>query len=116
MGFYTLGLVRGSNRLRGDIRNFVVRYSVWAAAATLAAGVACGQDREDTCSAGGRLFTQGQRTAAIEALKACVAGRPANAEAWAMLGAALASEGDYESAEKPFRTACDLQSSLPNIC
>jgi len=74
------------------------------------------QDSPDVCRSGRRLFAQGQTIEAIDALWSCVSREPRNAGAWATLGAAHASRGDYEGAEKPFRIACELSPSLPDAC
>ncbi len=79
-------------------------------------GVAHAQDAGDVCRAGMRLLSENQPAAAIESLERCVALRPGVAQEWHALGVAAATLGDYERAERPFRTACELQPGLPDAC
>jgi tetratricopeptide (TPR) repeat protein len=74
------------------------------------------QDADALYREGIRLFSQNQPAPAIEALERCVQLKPDHAAAWKALGVVSAAQGDYERAEKPFRTACELQPGLPDAC
>src|SRR5260370_29854737 len=83
----------------------------------LAAGfVAAAQDSEQLYQLGTRLFAEHQPTAAIQALEQSVALKPAHAAAWKALGVVHAAQGDFDLAEKPFRTACELPPTLADAC
>jgi Tfp pilus assembly protein PilF len=86
--------------------------AVFLAAAVLARA----QDAGELCRAGIRLLSENQPIAAADALERCVKLRPDYTLAWKALGVASAAQGDYERAEKPFRTACGLQPALPDAC
>lgn len=89
-----------------------------AKVAMLLAGAlaALSQDADDLYRAGVRLLSENQPARATEALERCVQLKPDHAAAWKALGVVSAAQGDYERAEKPFRTACELQPRLPDAC
>jgi Flp pilus assembly protein TadD len=74
------------------------------------------QTAEDFFGQGSRLFAENKLDAAIAAFQRAVELRPDYARAWKGLGVAYASRGDFESAETPFRNACERQSSLQDAC
>src|SRR5204862_178192 len=74
------------------------------------------QDAESLYRSGLRLFAEKKLEAAIAALRQSVAIQPANAPAWKALGVVYAARGDYESAEAPFRNACERQPALEDAC
>jgi tetratricopeptide (TPR) repeat protein len=74
------------------------------------------QDADELFRQGGRFFTERNLDAAITAFQGSVALRPGYAPAWKALGVAYASRGEFESAETPFRNACERQPSLPDAC
>jgi len=63
-----------------------------------------------------RLLSEQKVEAAIAAFQKTVALRPRDAAAWKALGVGFASRGDYESAEKPFHSACLFQPLLADAC
>src|SRR5205823_382553 len=73
------------------------------------------QDADALYRSGLRLFAEKQTDAAIIALRQSVTIQPAHAAAWKALGVVYASRGDYESAEAPFRNACERQ-ALEDAC
>ena len=89
-----------------------------AAAAILLTGALAvlAQDADELYRVGIRLLSENQPAPAAEALERCVQLKPDHAAAWKALGVVSAAEGDYERAEKPFRTACELQARLPDAC
>jgi Flp pilus assembly protein TadD len=74
------------------------------------------QDAEALYRSGVRLFAEKKADAAIVALRQSVAIRPDHAATWTALGVVYASRGDYESAEVPFRNACERQPGLEDAC
>ena len=88
------------------------RWAVLGCIASLAAG----QDAGELYRLGARRFEEHNLAGAVEALRQSVQAKPDYAAAWKALGVAYAAQGDHESAEKPFRTACELQPSLPDAC
>src|SRR5258708_9563256 len=83
----------------------------------LAAGfVAAAQDSDQLYQLGTGLLAERQPAAAIQALERSVALKPSHAAAWKALGVVHAAQGDFDLAEKPFRTAFELQPSLPDAC
>jgi protein O-GlcNAc transferase len=74
------------------------------------------QNADDLFRQGGRFFTEHNLDAAIVAFQGSVALRPGYAPAWKALGVAYASRREFESAEIPFRNACERQPSLPDAC
>jgi tetratricopeptide (TPR) repeat protein len=74
------------------------------------------QDADALYRSGLRLFAEKQPEAAIAALRQSVAIQPANGAAWKALGVVYASRGDYETAEAPFRNACERQPALEDAC
>ena len=63
-----------------------------------------------------RLFSARKTDDAIVSLRRSLALDPGFAPAWKALGVALASKGDIEGAETPFRTACTRQPALEDAC
>jgi Flp pilus assembly protein TadD len=78
--------------------------------------LALAQDAGALYREGARLFAERQIDSAIAAFQRSVQLRPDFAPAWKALGVAFASRGDYESAETPFRNACERQPKLPDVC
>ncbi len=82
----------------------------------LAGFVAAAQDSEQLYQLGTRLFAEHRPGAAIQALERSVALKPSHAGAWKALGVVHAAQGDFDLAEKPFRTACELQPAFADAC
>ncbi|MBZ5622935.1 MAG: tetratricopeptide repeat protein [Acidobacteriia bacterium] len=89
-----------------------------AAVVVLLAGAlaAPAQNADELYRQGIRLLSENQPDAAADALERCVKLEPNHAAAWQVLGVVSAARGDYARAEKPFRSACDLQPGLPDAC
>lgn len=84
--------------------------------AALLLAAASAQDAEELYRAGIRFLSENKLVPASEALEQCIRLKPDYAGAWKALGVISASQGDYEHAEKPFHTACELQPRLPDAC
>src|SRR5260370_3452049 len=63
-----------------------------------------------------RLFAEHKPDAAISAFERVVALRPKNAAGWKALGVVYAAQQNFDAAEKPLRTACELNPALPDAC
>jgi Flp pilus assembly protein TadD len=84
--------------------------------AGLSAAPAWPQSADELFRQGSRLFAEGKPDPAIAAFQASVRLQPGFAPAWKALGVALASRGDYDAAETPFRNACERLPALPDAC
>jgi Flp pilus assembly protein TadD len=78
--------------------------------------LAWAQDADEFIRQGERFLAERQWEAAFTALQRAVKLQPGHAPAWKALGVGYASQGNYDSAEPPFRNACELQPSLPDAC
>ncbi len=86
------------------------------AAIALAACASAEDDPNEIYHQGMRLFAEHQPDAAIAAFERVVALRPKNAAAWKALGVVYAAQQNFDAAEKPLRTACELNPALPDAC
>jgi Flp pilus assembly protein TadD len=86
------------------------------AAAALFGALAWAQSADELFRQGLRRFAEKQLAAATAAFEHSVQLRPDYAPAWKALGVVYASRGDFESAERPFRNACERQPSLADAC
>jgi Flp pilus assembly protein TadD len=87
-----------------------------AAIAMLLVGTMTAQDADALYQTGIRLLSENQMSSATDALEKCVRLRPDYAAAWKALGVISATRGEFDRAEKPFRTACELQPGLADAC
>jgi Flp pilus assembly protein TadD len=83
---------------------------------TLAASASAEDDPNELYRLGMRLFSDNQPDAAIDAFKRVVELRPKNAAGWKALGVVYAAQRNFDAAEKPLHTACDLNPALPDAC
>jgi tetratricopeptide (TPR) repeat protein len=74
------------------------------------------QDADVYFHRGLELSAEGKTDAALKAFQEAVRLRPEHAAAWKAIGVILATRGDYEGADNPFRKACGLQPSLADAC
>src|SRR5215471_3480843 len=88
---------------------------IWGTAAVFAP-FAFPQTADELFRQGARQFAEGHPDAAIASFRRVVEQQPAHAAAWKALGVVFASKGDFESAETPFRNACERQPTLPEAC
>lgn len=74
------------------------------------------QNAEQLYQSGTRFFAENKPESAISALQEAVRLQPNHGPAWKALGVVHASRGDFESAEKPFRNACEIRPAVPDAC
>jgi len=74
------------------------------------------QDSDATFRRGSQQFAEGKLDAAMTAFREVVRVSPRHAPAWKAIGVLLASRGDIEGAEIPFRNACEFQPALTDAC
>src|SRR6516225_5108043 len=74
------------------------------------------KNADESFGRGSRLAAEGKTDAALNAFQQTVQLRPEHAAAWKAIGVILASRGEYDGAEGPFRNACELQRSLADAC
>jgi Flp pilus assembly protein TadD len=84
---------------------------------TLAA-IACvfAQDPGESFRAGSKAFAEGRLDAALSAFQEALRVNPRYGPAWKAIGVLLASRGEIEGAETPFRNACEFQPALSDAC
>jgi Flp pilus assembly protein TadD len=87
-----------------------------AAVALMTLSIGAQDDPNELYRLGMRLFSENKPDAAIDAFKRVVELQPRNAAAWKALGVVHAAQRDFDAAERPLQTACDLNPELPFAC